>query len=176
MLTALARGAIAEALGTAPQAPVLAHAAWLDRPGASFVTLKKDGRLRGCIGTLEAYRPLAEDVRANAVHAALHDPRFPPLEARELPHVRIEVSLLTPPRPLPVDGEAELLRRLRPGIDGVILAYGARKATFLPQVWESLPDPRRFLAHLKMKAGLPPDFWHADLRVATYRVERFEET
>jgi len=183
VLLALAREAIAAALDaplalltTRPPADELV-APWLRAPGACFVTLTRQGRLRGCIGSVRARRPLGDDVRANARAAALSDPRFPPLTAAELPATRIEVSLLSPPSPLPAAAsEEEALAALRPGIDGVILEYsGEAHATFLPQVWDSLPVPRDFLAHLKHKAGLPSDFWSPALRLLRYTVTRWEE-
>ena len=147
----------------------------LDRPGACFVTLSQEGKLRGCIGSLEAWRALREDVRANARAAAFSDPRFPPLAQDELARIRVEVSLLTPPQPLSFAGEEEALRQLRPGVDGVVLEQGSHRSTFLPQVWESLPDPRQFLAQLKIKAGLPPDFRSKDLRLSRYQVQKWKE-
>ena len=145
-----------------PAAPAGPTAEWLEAPGASFVTLTSGrapgGALRGCIGSLVARRPLREDVEANAVAAALHDPRFPPLTARELDDVVVEVSVLSAPAVLPAADEAELLARLRPGVDGVVLSASGRRATFLPQVWEQLPDPADFLARLRRKAGLPADY------------------
>ena len=156
-----------------------ADAAWLDAPGASFVTLTSGrapgGALRGCIGSLEARRPLREDVEANAVAAALHDPRFAPLSARELDDTVVEVSVLSAPAALPVADEAELLARLRPGVDGVVLSACGRRATFLPQVWEQLPDPADFLARLRRKAGLPADYWGRDVVVETYTVTAWQE-
>jgi AmmeMemoRadiSam system protein A len=180
VLLALAREAIAEALAAPlPAVRVPAAqlaAAWLRAPGACFVTLTRQGRLRGCIGSVRARRPLADDVRANARAAALSDPRFPPLAAAELPTTRVEVSLLSPASPLPVASEEEALAALRPGIDGIILdAGGDAHATFLPQVWEHLPAPRDFLAHLKHKAGLPPDFWSPALRLQRYTVAKWVE-
>lgn len=174
-LLELARQAIAETLGLVPGDPPAAPEPWLRAPGAVFVTLTQHGELRGCIGSLEAHRPLIEDVRGNARAAAFSDPRFPPLEAEELARTRVEVSILTPPEPLPVRDEADLLAQLRPGVDGVILEYGWHRATFLPQVWEQLPDPRQFMAQLKRKAGLDPDFWAQGVRVARYGVEKFKE-
>lgn len=148
----------------------------LRRPGASFVTLTMDGELRGCIGSIEARRPLVLDVRENAIAAAFHDPRFPPLSRRELDRTHIEISVLTLPQPLEYADYVDLLTRLRPGVDGVIIERGWHRATFLPQVWEKLPDPREFLAHLCLKAGLPPDdYRRPGLRVYTYQVESFEE-
>jgi AmmeMemoRadiSam system protein A len=140
--------------------------------GATFVTLRRGAELRGCIGTIEAYRPLAEDVRANAAFA---DPRFPPLRQEELGEIRLEVSLLSVPEPLPVASEAEALRRLHPGVDGVVFEFRDQRSTFLPQVWKALPEPRDFLAELKRKAGLPPDFWSPEVRLWTYRVTHWAE-
>lgn len=174
ILLPLARGAIAEALGRHYPLPRFDEP-WLTEPGASFVTLTRDGELRGCIGSLEARRPLVEDVRANAVNAAFRDPRFPPLSSREFSDIRVEVSLLSPPEPLTVASEQEAWEKLRPGMDGVILEYGPYRATFLPQVWKQLPDPDRFLAHLKAKAGLPWDFWAPGVRLARYTVQKWKE-
>jgi len=148
----------------------------LQRPGASFVTLTLDGELRGCIGTIEPRQPLAFDVRENALGAAFRDPRFPPLGQMELDRVHIEVSILTRPEPLSYDGPDDLLTKLRPYVDGVIIERGWQRATFLPQVWEKLPDPRQFLEHLCHKAGLPADDYRRQgLQVLTYQVEKFEE-
>ena len=181
-LVAIARDEIARALER-PGPPISpregpeegVEPAWL-APGAAFVTLTRGGVLRGCIGSLEAHRPLLEDVRANACAAAFRDPRFPPLTLAELPEIEVEVSILSPPRPLAVASEAEAWERLRPHQDGVVLSFGRHRATFLPQVWESLPEPRVFLAHLKQKAGLPPGFWHPDVRLETYSVEKLKES
>jgi AmmeMemoRadiSam system protein B/AmmeMemoRadiSam system protein A len=172
-LLAHARSAIARRLGlSAPDAP---HAPFLGEPGASFVTLKIERELRGCIGSLHAHRPLGEDVRANAQAAAFDDPRFPPLAIHEFESIEVEVSLLSPATPIVVRSEAELHAQLRPGIDGVTLQWGHRRGTFLPQVWETLPTPREFIAHLKRKAGLPPDFWSSDLTISRYTVDKFTE-
>ena len=143
----------------------------------TFVTLNIDGRLRGCIGNLSANEPLSEGIRRNAINAAFHDPRFPPLTETELEKVDIEVSILSEPQPLAyVDGQ-DLLDRLRVDIDGVIIRKGHASATFLPQVWEQLPDPQEFLEHLCMKAGLSSDAWrHSKLDVLTYQVQYFEES
>jgi AmmeMemoRadiSam system protein A len=173
-LLAIARAAIARKLDVSTRAPAT-DADWLRRPGATFVTLKRDGRLRGCIGSLQARRPLAEDVAANAEAAAFRDPRFAPLSRDELARTGIEVSLLSPPEALEAANEAEAIARLRPGIDGVIFDYGRHHGTFLPQVWEELGDPADFLHHLKYKAGLPPDFWHPDVRLSRYTVTRWRE-
>ena len=181
ILLPLARSAIAHRLGPTGQAPAVAvkRAAWLEEPGASFVTLTSGrlpgGPLRGCIGTLEAHRPLREDVEANAVAAATRDPRFPPLSRAELEDTIVEVSVLSAPTALPVVGEAELLARLHPGVDGVILSDARHRATFLPQVWEQLPDPADFLARLRRKAGLPADYWGRDVVVETYTVTAWQE-
>lgn len=148
----------------------------LDTPGAAFVTLTQQGALRGCIGSLTAYRPLREDVAANAVNAAVHDPRFPPLTAAELPDTHIEVSVLSPPEPYPFTDRADALSRLRPRVDGLTLEYGSRRGTFLPQVWDSLSEPDEFLAHLVRKAGLPAGWWDDDARLSRYTVKAFEET
>jgi len=149
--------------------------AWLRYKGASFVTLHKQGSLRGCIGSLLAHRPLGEDVAANARSAAFHDPRFPPVTRDELAGIDIEVSVLSTPEPIFPADEAALMAQLRPGVDGLILEYGAHRSTFLPQVWEQLPSPELFLAHLKQKGGLPADFWHPDMRVSRYTVQAYTE-
>ncbi len=169
-----ARAAIVEALGGTP-CPPPEDLLPLKEPGATFVTLTKQGQLRGCIGSLQAHRPLIADVRANAVAAALHDPRFYPLEVAELGQIHVEVSLLTPPEILPFSDEADLRKRLVPFEDGVIINSGLHRATFLPQVWEQLPDPAQFLAHLKQKAGLPSDTPIEIFSVQRYRVQKWKE-
>lgn len=138
---------------------------------ASFVTLELDGRLRGCIGSLNAVRPLAEDVLNNAYAAAFRDPRFPPVTAEELARLDIHISLLTPAEPMQFASEEDLLGQIQPGVDGLILEDQGRRGTFLPSVWESLPEVRSFLAHLKRKAGLPEDHWSDTVRVWRYRTE-----
>jgi MEMO1 family protein len=173
VLLGLARSAIAHALGRTSQ--TVSSAPWLRAPGASFVTLKQEGALRGCVGSLEAYRPLTDDVAANARAAAFRDTRFRPLAAEEFERTRIEVSLLSPMEPLPAPSEGEAFARMRPRVDGIVLDWKGRRATFLPQVWEDLPDPRDFLAHLKRKAGLPLDFWAEDLRLFRYTVAKWSE-
>jgi len=175
ILLTVARSAIAEALGMPPDDAAPIQADWLQEKGACFVTLKKDGELRGCIGSLEARRPLLQDVHANAIHAALHDPRFPLLSLAELEDIRIEVSLLSPSTRMAFTSESDALNQLRPGHDGVIFECGSHKSTFLPQVWEQLPDPAMFMAHLKLKAGLPADFWHEDVLIYIYNVEKYAE-
>ncbi len=142
---------------------------------ATFVTLKQGEQLRGCIGTLVAIRPLVEDVAQNAYAAAFSDPRFPPLSPAELESLRIEISVLSPPEPMTFSSEADLLRQLRPGVDGLILEEDGYRGTFLPSVWESLPRPEQFLQHLKLKAGLPSDYWSGTLRVQRYTTESFSE-
>ena len=144
--------------------------------GASFVTLTVGGNLRGCIGALEAYQPLAEDVREHAVAAALEDYRFPTVQESELAGIEIEVSRLTVPVPLKYTDADDLLARLHPGVDGVILRDGFRRATFLPQVWEKIPEPAEFLANLCYKMGAAPDTWRRKhLEVLIYQVEEFHE-
>lgn len=148
----------------------------LREPGASFVTLTMSGRLRGCIGALEPYQPLVEDVREHAVAAALEDYRFPPVSEKELPQIRIEISRLTLPQVLSYSSADDLLARLHPGVDGVILRDGPRRATYLPQVWEKVPDPQEFLASLCQKMGAGPDTWRRrHLEVLVYQVEDFHE-
>ncbi len=170
-LLARARNSIAAALGAGaadePHHPALA------RPGATFVTLHVRGELRGCIGTLEPHRALDADVRHHARAAAFEDRRFAPIRAHELEALQVEVSLLGASEPLPVAGEHEAQARLRPGVDGVTLRWRGRSATFLPQVWDQLPEPGDFLAALKHKAGLPADFWAEDLVLERYTVRKF---
>jgi AmmeMemoRadiSam system protein A len=148
----------------------------LREPGASFVTLTIGGQLRGCIGALEAYQPLAEDVREHAIAAALQDPRFPPVREDELSKIQVEVSRLTRPLPLDYKDASDLLSKLRPGVDGVVLRDGFRRATFLPQVWEKIPNLAEFLDNLCYKMGASPDLWRRKrLDVLTYQVEEFHE-
>jgi AmmeMemoRadiSam system protein B/AmmeMemoRadiSam system protein A len=174
LMISLARGAISSRFGLHYSLDNT-DAAWLDRLAATFITLKKDGRLRGCIGSLQAHRSLREDIGANARAAAFQDPRFAPLKFEELMPVRIEVSLLSPLEPVEFGDEADLLRQLRPGMDGLVLEHGRHRGTFLPQVWESLPAPAQFLGELKRKAGLPADFWDAGIRVSRYGVSKWTE-
>jgi uncharacterized protein len=144
--------------------------------GASFVTLTKRGALRGCIGALEPYQSLAADVREHAAAAALEDFRFPNVQEAELAEIEIEVSRLTVPVPLDYKDPEDLLAKLRPGVDGVILRDGWRRATFLPQVWEKLPDKIEFLENLCYKMGAAPDTWRKKhLEVLVYQVEEFHE-
>ena len=150
LLLPIARAAIARELGLAQTAPE--EGDWLREPGASFVTLTQEGTLRGCIGTLRAHRPLVDDVKANAVAAAFRDPRFSPLTAQELAGTAVELSLLSALEPITFEDEPHALSQLRPGVDGLVLQYGHHQSTYLPQVWEDLPDPHEFVAHLKYKA------------------------
>lgn len=170
-----ARAAIDEALDGPPCPVPDPDLPALHESGATFVTLTKHGQLRGCIGSLQAWRPLLADVRANAVAAALHDLRFYALERKELTTIRIEVSLLSPPEPLVFTDEADLLKRLVPHEDGLIISWHSHRATFLPQVWEQLPDPKLFLAHLKQKAGLPADTAIELFTIQRYRVQKWTE-
>ena len=145
--------------------------------GSAFVTLtRKNGELRGCIGSLEPTQSLVENVQANAVAAALEDYRFLPVKIEEMDHIVIEISRLTVPEPLPYEHPNELIQKIRPGIDGIVLKDGFRRATFLPQVWEKIPDPHLFLDQLCLKMGAPADLWqHKILTVLVYQVEEFHE-
>ena len=172
-LVTIARNALCVELGHARRTTPT-HSS-LDAPGATFVTLTQRGDLRGCVGSLEARRPLRADVHANAIAAAFRDPRFPPLAAFELDSTQVEVSLLSASLPITASDEGALLRTLVPGVDGVTLEYGRHRATFLPQVWESLAEPSSFLDALKRKAGLPSDFWHPRLRFSRYAVTKWTE-
>jgi AmmeMemoRadiSam system protein A len=173
VLTGIARAAIGERLGIEVSRPE--GAPWLSEPGASFVTLTIDGRLRGCIGSLEAYRGLGKDVADNAVSAGFRDPRFPPLEQEDFQKVHIEVSVLSAPTEMSFTSEEDALSQLRPGIDGLILTSEGHRATFLPQVWEDLEHPIEFLNHLKRKAGLRFNHWSPDVRLWRYTVTAFHE-
>lgn len=173
VLLALAREAIGA--GPVPARPVAADTGWLAEPGACFVTLHTEGRLHGCIGTIWPRRALGQDVRDNARAAAYRDRRFPPLTRAELDDTVVDVSVLSPTSPVPGRTEDEVLAALRPGIDGVVIECGERRATLLPQVWATLADPREFLAHLRLKAGLPRDFWSDQVSVSRYTVTEFSE-
>jgi len=177
-LLSVAREAIERAARgrSAPEVDLEDLSDLLRERGASFVTLTKRGRLRGCIGSLERRRPLAIDVRENAVAAAMNDPRFPPVQPQETGDLRVEISVLSEPEPLEFEGGDELLEKLRPGVDGVVLERGWNRATFLPQVWEKLPEPRQFLQHLCQKAYLPADAYkEPGVEIYTYQVEKFKE-
>jgi len=141
--------------------------------GASFVTLKRSGNLRGCIGSLTPVSSLLEDVARNAYAAAFRDPRFPALSAKELQDLEIEISVLGPTEPVEFSSEQELQASLRPGIDGLVLQDGRNRGTFLPSVWESLPEPADFLSHLKAKAGLPRDYWSGTVEIERYTTRSF---
>lgn len=172
-LLTIARNAIGHPFGvhanTVTPHPALAHLA------ATFVTLNENNELRGCMGTLEAHRPLAMDVAENAFAAAFSDPRFDPLDESELNLIKVEVSLLDTPQMMSFKDEEDLLGKLCPGADGIILSYGAHRATFLPQVWESLPEPMAFLSQLKRKAGLATNFWDPAICITRYGVQKWKE-
>lgn len=148
----------------------------LQQQGASFVTLNKKGALRGCIGTLQPYQALVSDVGEHARAAAFSDPRFPPVTFDELADIVISISVLGKPRVISFKDEDHLIEQLRPAEDGLILQEGAHRGTFLPSVWESLPQPRQFLQQLKRKAGLAPDYWSDSLEVSRYRTQSFSES
>ena len=173
MLLRLARGAIEHQLLGKPKGQL--DFPWLRQAGATFVTLTKDDALRGCIGSLQPARALGEDVAQNALAAALRDPRFPPMSAAEWPQCRVEVSLLSSPKPLRFADEADLLSQIVAGEDGLILEADGKRATFLPQVWEDIGDKRLFLAHLLKKAGLAPDTRLTRCKVSRYRVFKWKE-
>ena len=147
----------------------------LAEPAATFTTLRLEGALRGCCGRLEAEEPLATDVAHSAFTAAFRDPRFEPLRRDEFSTVSLEVSVLTPMEPMQVADEADLLEQLQAGVDGLVIAEGWRRATFLPKVWENLPEPRQFLGQLKLKCGLPEDYWSSRLEFLRYRTSTYAE-
>lgn len=173
VLLPIARAAIARALNVPHTADE--SAPWLAQHGACFVTLTQSGELRGCIGSLQAHRPLLDDVKNNAVSAALRDPRFTPLSTEEFGVTEIEISLLSATQPMVVRDEADALAQMRPHVDGIVFEYGRYRSTFLPQVWESLARPRDFLAMLRRKAGLPDDFWAEDVKLSRYSVTKWRE-
>ncbi len=173
ILPPIARASISCALGKSMSANE--SAPWLGELGACFVTLTQQGELRGCIGTLQAHRSLLEDVKHNAVAAALRDSRFLPLTKDELDITRIEVSVLSPATLISYKNESDALAQLRPNIDGVVFEYGGYRSTFLPQVWEQLPQAALFLAHLKRKAGLPDNFWAEGIKLSRYTVQKWVE-
>lgn len=151
------------------------YAAHLLQNRACFVTLNIDGKLRGCIGSLMAYQPLVQDLIHNAYAAAFGDPRFPPLTADEFPQLTIHISILSIPVPMNFSSEQDLLQQLRPGIDGLIMSDKGHRGTFLPSVWDELATPELFLNHLKLKAGLPQDYWSDTLTVERYTTEYFPD-
>jgi len=175
ILLRVAHASIAAGLQTGRPLVVVAadYPASLTEQRASFVTLTREGALRGCIGSLQAYRMLVEDVAGNAFAAAFRDPRFPPLQHEEFDALDIQVSVLNTPEPVAFANEQELLENLRPGIDGLILEENNARGTFLPSVWESLPRPEEFLNHLKMKAGLPAGYWSDSVQIWRYTTESF---
>jgi AmmeMemoRadiSam system protein A len=172
-LLTVARDALDRAL--TGRGDAAARHALLQTPGATFVTLTQLGELRGCVGSLEARRLLQQDVENNACAAAFQDSRFAPLRADELSFTRIEVSLLSTLSPVTFTSEDDLLQRLRPGVDGVVLEWRGRRATFLPQVWDNLNDPRDFIAALKQKAGVPANVRDDGIRVSRYGVDKWKE-
>lgn len=174
LLLPIARAAISKAFNQ-PTATVVEDEHWLQEKGASFVTLTQHSQLRGCIGTLEPHRSLLLDVKANAYAAAFRDPRFAPLAEAELSYTEIEISLLSAMQPLQFSGEHDALAQLQPGIDGVTFEFNRYRSTFLPQVWEQLPDAATFMAHLKHKAGLHPEFWDEKVRLYRYTVNKWKE-
>lgn len=173
ILLPIARAAITQQFGQI--LPVNEGGNWLQEHRACFVTLTQHEQLRGCIGTLEAHRSLLADVKANALAAAFHDPRFPPLTKAELNYTEVEVSLLSVMQDMTFVSEEDALAQLRPEIDGIVFEYGRYRSTFLPQVWEQLPDPVEFMAHLKHKAGLNPRFWAEDVKLYRYTVSKWKE-
>jgi MEMO1 family protein len=181
-LLQIARASIAAALGAGVSPPpgfdprtLATDKSWLRELRATFVTLTQNNELRGCVGTLEAHRTLAEDVAANALAAAFQDTRFAPLTRDEFSRTDIEVSLLSVPKVIEFESHENLVAQLRPGVDGIILEYGEWHATFLPQVWDGLPDPEQFLAHLKHKAGIPQAMSTHHCRVKRYTVLKWRE-
>jgi AmmeMemoRadiSam system protein A len=174
----LARGTIeASAAGRPlPSVPAAELTENLRASGAAFVTLTIGGDLRGCIGSLQAFRPLWEDVQVHALDAAFQDYRFLPVTSAEVPLLEIEISHLTAPEPLEYSRPEELPQKLRPGVDGVVLRDGTSSATFLPQVWEQIPQPQEFLSHLCLKMGATADLWRRRmLQVSIYHVDEFHE-
>ncbi len=173
-LLPIARASIASRLGKIH--PADESPAWLREQGASFITLNLHKKLRGCIGSLQAHRPLLDDVKANAQAAAFKDPRFKPLTAAEYENIEVEISLLSALNTLTFTDETSALAQLKPHVHGVIFQYGHHRSTYLPQVWESFDDPVMFMATLKQKAGLPPNYWDATVKIHTYTVAKFKES
>ena len=173
VLLTLARNAIARRLGAPTRA--LEEPAWLGERGATFVTLTQQDQLRGCIGSLSPRRPLGHDVVHNALGAAFHDPRFPPLAQAELGVTRVEVSLLSPLQAMQFQDEAGALAQLLQGSTGVVFECGGYRGTFLPQMWDPLPQPEQFLAQLKRKAGLSAAFWSPAVKLRCFTIEKWKE-
>lgn len=178
ILLSIARASIAETLELPHPAidKLVQDNTWLQEKAACFVTLTQKGQLRGCIGTLEAHRSLLDDVQHNANAAAFNDTRFSPLGRDELDITEIEISLLSAMQTLTFSDEQDALTQLRPGVDGIVFEFGQHRSTFLPQVWEQLPDTGEFIAHLKNKAGLAPDFWADGVKLYRYTVTKYKES
>ncbi len=176
LLLAIARQSIEHGLKTGKPLSVDLGACSpnLVAPCATFATLNTRGNLRGCIGMLQAIKPMAQDIADNAFSAAFKDSRFPPLQAHELPQLEIHLSLLSAAEPIHFESENDLLGQLKPGIDGLILKEGSRRATFLPSVWQTLPKREDFLRHLKAKAGLPDDYWSPTIKFERYHTDTIE--
>lgn len=175
ILLTLASAAIEHGLATQqkPRLALTAYSAKLKQVRASFVTLQLDDDLRGCIGSLEATRPLVDDINDNAYAAAFSDPRFSPLSREEFKRLHLSISILTPAQPMIFSSEQDLLAQIKPGIDGLILTEGYKRATFLPSVWKSLTDEKDFLTHLKRKAGLPNNYWSESICIERYTTFSF---
>ena len=175
-LIALARESLAWGLqnGSAKPVQLKNYPAELQQQAACFVTLHENNQLRGCIGSLQAQRPLVEDVSENAFAAGFRDPRFAPLQADELEQLKLSISVLTPAQEMNFYSEQDLISQLKPGTDGLILQDGYHRATFLPSVWEQLPQPQEFLNQLKLKAGLSTHYWSDNIRILRYHTESFE--
>lgn len=174
LLVAIARDSVSHAVLGSPEQTW--NVPWLEKPGATFVTIRHHGALRGCLGSLEARLPLIDDVQKNARAAASRDPRFPPLTPDELADTEIEVSLLSPLEWVGVTSEEDAVEKLGQGRDGWVLEYQSHSGTFLPQVWDTLPKPRDFLRRLKEKAGLAPYFWSPEIRLWRYEVKKWRES
>lgn len=176
-LIGLARECIDVALRTRalPHFPERNYGPALRQSRSAFVTLRTRGELRGCCGSIEASRPLAQEIWQDAWASAFRDPRFPPLSTREWPLVHLHISVLAPPQTIEVESEEELIAKLRPGLDGLVLECSGARATFLPSVWEHLRDPREFVRRLKEKAGWSEHFWSPYVRASIYAVEEFDE-
>lgn len=177
VLLKLAREVLHHAVthGRQPASDFQPYPAWMAKPAACFVTLHHHDRLRGCIGSIEAHTSLGNDLIHNAYAAAFRDPRFPELSADELPDLQISISILTAPEPFPVASERDLLQRLSPGRDGLILEEGFRRGLFLPAVWDQLPTPKEFLRQLKRKAGFAVDYWSDRIKVSRFFAYEFGE-
>jgi len=175
MLLTVARQSILHGLQHGKPMPLQVddYPSQLQQQRATFVTLNIDGQLRGCIGTLEAHRPLLLDVTQNAFAAAFTDPRFLPLSQPEYKQLEIHISILNPAEEMSFASEQDLIDQLRPSIDGLIMQEGQQRGTFLPSVWQQLPKPDQFVQHLKLKTGLPADYWSADLRIWRYTTTSF---